>query len=121
MTQIRANGIDIEYDEAGPRDGVPFLFINGFGTQMTGWPQEFRQTLADAGLRFIRFDNRDVGLSQKWTGQIPDIKAVGDAMRAGHRPDIPYLLDDMAADASSVARCHRESKTRISRAVRWAA
>lgn len=102
MTQIRANGIDIEYDEAGPRDGVPFLFINGFGTQMTGWPEEFRKTLTDAGLRFIRFDNRDVGLTQKWTGQIPDIKAVGDAVRAGRRPDIAYLLDDMAADAAGL-------------------
>ncbi len=41
MTQIRANGIMLEYDEHGPRDGVPFLFINGFGSQMTNWPDEF--------------------------------------------------------------------------------
>jgi pimeloyl-ACP methyl ester carboxylesterase len=102
MTQIRANGIDIEYDETGPSDGVPILFISGFGTQMTGWPEEFRKALTDAGLRFIRFDNRDVGLTQKWTGQIPDIKAVGDAVRAGRKPDIPYFLDDMAADAAAL-------------------
>jgi pimeloyl-ACP methyl ester carboxylesterase len=102
MTQIRANGIDFEYDETGPRDGVPFLFLNGFGTQMTGWPEEFRRALADSGMRVILFDNRDVGLTQKWTGQIPDIKAVSDAMRAGRKPDIPYLLDDMAADAAAL-------------------
>jgi pimeloyl-ACP methyl ester carboxylesterase len=102
MTRVRANGIDIEYDEAGPRDGVPILFISGFGTQMTGWPEEFRSALTDGGLRFIRFDNRDVGLTQKWTGQIPDPKAVGDAVRAGRKPDIPYFLDDMAADAAGL-------------------
>ena len=88
MTKIRANGIALEYDEIGPRDGVPFLFINGFGTQMTGWPDEYRQGIAKAGLRYIAFDNRDVGLTQKWTGQIPKKDAPP-----------PYTLDDMAADA----------------------
>ncbi len=102
MTQIRANGIELEYDEAGPRDGAPFLMISGFGTQMTGWPDEFRKTLVEAGLRVIRFDNRDVGLSRKWDGIIPDMRAVTDAMRAGRKPDIPYTLDDMAADAAGL-------------------
>jgi pimeloyl-ACP methyl ester carboxylesterase len=99
MSNIHVNGIDIEYEDIGPRDGVPLLFINGFGTQLTGWPQEYAQGFADAGLRTIAFDNRDVGLTQKWTGQIPDLKAVGEALRAGRKPDIPYTLDDMAADA----------------------
>ena len=102
MTKIRANGIEIEYEDIGPRDGVPLLFINGFGTQMTGWPDEFRDGLARAGLRYIRFDNRDVGLTQKWTGQIPDLKAIGEALREGRKPDIPYTLDDMAADAAGL-------------------
>ncbi len=91
MTRIRANGIELEYDEVGPRDGVPLLFINGFGTQSTGWPDEFRQGIAKAGLRYIGFDNRDVGLSQKWTGQIP---------KKDEKP--PYTLDDMAADAAGL-------------------
>ena len=50
MTQIRANGITLEYDEHGPRDGVPFLFINGFGSQMTNWPDEFHQNMAKGGI-----------------------------------------------------------------------
>ena len=91
MTKIHANGIALEYDEIGPRDGVPFLFINGFGTQMTGWPDEYRQGMAKAGIRFITFDNRDVGLTQKWTGQIPKKDAPP-----------PYTLDDMAADAAGL-------------------
>lgn len=91
MTQIEANGIALEYEESGPRDGVPFLFINGFGSQMTNWPEEFFAVLADAGMRVVRFDNRDVGLSQKFTGVTP---------KKGEPP--PYTLADMAADAAGL-------------------
>ena len=102
MPKIRANGIELEYDEAGPADGVPFLMINGFGSQMTSWSDEFRQSLVASGLRFIRFDNRDVGLSQKWHGIVPDVRAVAAAMREGRRPEVPYTLNDMAADAAGL-------------------
>lgn len=102
MTKIRANGIEIEYDETGPANGIPFLMINGFGSQMTSWSDEFRQGLAGAGLRFIRFDNRDVGLSQKWHGIIPNAREVLEAVRQGRKPEIPYTLDDMAADAAGL-------------------
>lgn len=102
MAKIRANGIEIEFEDTGPRDGVPLLFINGFGSQLTSWPEEFRLGLEKAGLRVIRFDNRDVGLSQKWHGVTPDIKAVMEARRAGKNPDVPYVLDDMASDAAAL-------------------
>jgi len=102
MTQIMANGIRLEYDVSGPEDGAPLLLIMGFGTQMTGWPDEFRAMLTDAGLRVIRFDNRDVGLSQKWDGVLPDMKAAQAALREGEAPDVPYTLADMAADAAGL-------------------
>ncbi|HEY4986278.1 MAG TPA: alpha/beta hydrolase, partial [Bradyrhizobium sp.] len=102
MSQIRANGITVEYDELGPRDGVPYLIINGFGSQMTSWPDAWRRGLAEAGLRVIRFDNRDVGLTQKWDGIVPDARDVVQAIREGRKPDIPYTLSDMAADAAGL-------------------
>ncbi len=102
MSRIRANGIEIEYEDIGPRDGMPFLLIMGFGSQMTSWPREFREGLADAGLRVITFDNRDVGLTQKWDGAFPDIKAVQDALKEGRKPDVPYTLTDMASDAAGL-------------------
>ncbi len=102
MAKIRANGIEIEYEDSGARDGIPFLFINGFGSQMTSWPEQFHEGLEAAGLRVIRFDNRDVGLSQKWHGITPDMKAVMAARRDGKKPDVPYVLDDMAADAAAL-------------------
>jgi pimeloyl-ACP methyl ester carboxylesterase len=100
MSRIRANGVEIEYEDQGPRDGVPLLFINGFGSQMTSWPDEFYAGLQALGLRVVRFDNRDVGLTQKWHGQVPDIGAVAAALREGKKPDVPYSLHDMAADAA---------------------
>ncbi len=100
--KIRANGIEIEYEAAGPGSGIPLLLIMGFGAQMTSWPREFRSGLVEAGLRVIMFDNRDVGLTQKWHGRIPDIREVSKAVAAGRKPDIPYFLADMAADAAAL-------------------
>src|ERR1700678_1121069 len=102
MTQIKANGVRLEYDERGPKDGTPILLIMGFGSQMTNWPEEFPQALADAGLRVVRFDNRDVGLSQKWDGILPVPREVAATVAAGKKPDIPYTLDDLAADAAGL-------------------
>ncbi len=102
MPRLKANGVVLEYDETGPKDGAPLLLIMGFGTQMTGWPDEFRAGLADAGLRVIRFDNRDVGLSQKWDRILPNIATVQAQLANGQKPDVPYVLADMAADAAGL-------------------
>ena len=100
--KIRANGIEIEYDEAGPKDGAPLLMIQGFGSQMTSWPIEFFDILAASGLRVIRFDNRDVGLTQKWDGIFPKIENIIEALKAGRKQDVPYTLADMASDAAAL-------------------
>ncbi len=100
MPQARANGIAIEYDIHGPAAGEPVLLIMGLGAQMTRWPLPFIELLAQRGLRVIRFDNRDVGLSEKIeAGGVPDLAKVIGALMSGQKPDVPYLLDDMAADA----------------------
>jgi pimeloyl-ACP methyl ester carboxylesterase len=100
MPQARANGITLEYDVHGPENGEPTLLIMGLGAQMTRWPVPFVELLAARGLRVIRFDNRDVGLSEKIeAGGIPDLTKVFGALMQGQRPEVPYLLDDMAADA----------------------
>ena len=102
MAKIRANGIDIEYETSGPQDGVPLLLIHGFGQQLIAWPEEFVEGLAKAGLRVICFDNRDTGLTQKWDGIIPDFGAIMAAARERRKPDVPYFLSDMAADAAGL-------------------
>jgi len=102
MPAVRANGITIEYEPFGPNEGVPVLLIHGFGQQLVAWPPEFLEGFTLAGMRVVVYDNRDTGLSTKFDGRIPDLTAVGETIRAGKKPNVPYLLDDMAADAAGL-------------------
>ena len=95
-----ANGVELEYDVAGAPDAPAILLIMGLGTQMTRWPQALVDTLVNAGLRVIRFDNRDVGLSTRLDAAgTPDLPSIVTKMLAGGTPPVAYGLSDMAADA----------------------
>lgn len=100
MPKARANGIELDYEVFGPKsDAPPILNINGLGGQRTRWP-EFVEALAATGRQVITFDNRDVGLSQKFDAAgAPDLAAVRDALAKGTKPPVAYIVDDMAADA----------------------
>jgi pimeloyl-ACP methyl ester carboxylesterase len=100
MPSLRANGIDIFYDEVGEAKAPALLLIMGLGTQMIGWPEAFCGRLADRGFRVIRFDNRDIGLSTKIEdGSRIDIAAAFMRALAGRPVEAPYSVDDMANDA----------------------
>ncbi len=96
MPQIRANGIDIEYESIG-REGDPaILMINGFSTPLVGWPDSLCRGLAAKGFRVIRFDNRDIGKSTILEElAAPDLKAIIATREAGGWQTAPYSLDDM--------------------------
>ena len=105
MPRIQANGIELEYDEIGPKDGEPVLLVMGFTAQMTKWPDAFREGLAEAGYRVVRFDNRDIGLSYQFDeAGVPDHAAIMAAVANGEDATAipPYTLDAMAADAAGV-------------------
>ncbi|MFM9861987.1 MAG: alpha/beta fold hydrolase [Micropepsaceae bacterium] len=102
MPRLRANNIDIEYELSGPPAGPPLVIIQGYTSQMTSWPDEFHEALAAAGLRVIRFDNRDIGLGHKHDGIMPDIRAVAAAVKDGTKPPVPYTLNDMADDVAAL-------------------
>ena len=102
MTAVRANGIVIDCEAFGPPDGVPLLLIHGFAQQSIAWPPEWIEGFARGGFKVITYDNRDTGLSQKWEGRIPDFDAITRAMREAKKPDLPYTLADMAADAAGL-------------------
>lgn len=97
MQQVKANGITINYEDRGPADGTPILFVNGYTSTMMSWPEELMEGLRAEGFRVIRYDNRDVGKSEKFSG-LPKVADVAAAVREGRTPDIPYRLADMAAD-----------------------
>ena len=100
MARTRANGIEIEYDDAGPDNGPVVLLIMGLGAQLVRWPQELVDSLVARGYRVIRFDNRDVGLSTKFDDRgIPSIVWTAMQARIGRTPMLPYTLTDMADDA----------------------
>jgi len=109
MALVPANGIELEYDEFGHDDDVALVLIAGLGAQLIDWPAEFCEQLAGHGLRVIRFDNRDAGLSASLDNLgTPDLRAV----LSGDQATVPYLLADMAADtiglfdALGLARAH---------------
>ncbi len=99
MSQIHANGIQLEFDTFGDKTNTPLLLVMGLGAQMTAWDEDFCDLLASKGHYVIRYDNRDVGLSSRFDDAgLPDMeKLVMDRM-AGKTPAIAYTLDDMAND-----------------------
>jgi pimeloyl-ACP methyl ester carboxylesterase len=101
MQKIKANGIEINIEDRGPEGAPAILFVNGYTSTMMSWPEELMEGLRAEGFRVIRYDNRDVGHTEKLSG-IPDIPAVAKAVRAGEKPDMPYTLADMAADGMGV-------------------
>jgi pimeloyl-ACP methyl ester carboxylesterase len=99
MPNIRANNIDIYYEENGPADGPVILLVMGLGAQMIAWPDEFIDGLVAKGHRVIHYDNRDVGLSQRMDGaKTPNLVWTMLKARFGLPVRVPYTLTDMAAD-----------------------
>jgi len=69
---------------------------------------------------FVRYDNRDVGLSNEFDVAPPiDLTVVLKRVMAGQKIDPPYELSDMAADA--VGLMDRLAIDLTSLALRWAA
>jgi pimeloyl-ACP methyl ester carboxylesterase len=105
MTQkyLMANGLRLAYDEFGESADPAIILVMGLGAQMTAWPDELCRGLSKHGFRVIRFDNRDIGLSQQIEAKKP-VNLLKLALRAklGLSIRVPYTLRDMAADAIGV-------------------
>lgn len=98
--QISANGLALEVEDHGPTSGEPLLLIMGLGMQLLGWPDGLVQQLVDAGFRVIRYDHRDVGLSQGLDHLGEPNVALASMQHLLHLPvKSPYSLADMAEDA----------------------
>ena len=90
LTTVR--GVSLAFEQFGDAASPPIILVRGLGTQLIDWPRNFIDGLTGAGFRVVVFDNRDAGLSEKFSG-MPDIKAIA---RGESSP--PYTLDDMADD-----------------------
>jgi pimeloyl-ACP methyl ester carboxylesterase len=103
MARIDTGRLELEYETFGDPNDPAILLIMGFSTQMIIWPTDFCESLADAGYYVIRYDNRDVGLSQKFDELgTPDVVRLVLRRFLGLKAESPYSLQDMAADAVSL-------------------
>jgi pimeloyl-ACP methyl ester carboxylesterase len=95
----RANGIELCYDTFGDREAPPLVLIMGLAAQMIAWDEEFCAQLASRGYWVVRFDNRDIGLSTKFSEHgVPNVLALFAGAMQGNAIRVPYTLRDMADD-----------------------
>lgn len=85
----------IYWESQGPGDGHPVLLLEGYTGQLIGWRDGFCAMLTGKGLRVLRMDNRDVGLSR-------------------HEPDgTTYTIADMADDVKEVIESAKINRATI--------
>jgi len=77
---LSSNGIQLCYQDLGAPSHETILLIAGLGEQLGEWPDNFCMLFVNKGYRVIRYDNRDIGRSEKMSGH-------------------SYSLNDMADDA----------------------
>ena len=115
--KIRANGIDIKIEDSGGGASAAqpvVLLIMGLGMQLVAWPPALVQGLVDAGFRVVRFDNRDIGLSQHFDALgTPNLLWEGLKYRLGFKTTPPYTLEDMAGDALGVLDALQIAKAHV--------
>ena len=101
--QISANGIALEVEDHGPTSGEPLVLIMGLGMQLVAWHPEFVAMLVARGFRVIRFDNRDIGLSQRFDHLgVPNLTLDSIKHAVGMKVNAPYTVGDMADDTAGL-------------------
>ncbi len=96
--------LELYYEDMGDPNHPPVLLIMGLGAQLVLWRNAFCEKLVDQGLRVIRYDNRDVGLSSKLTGHHTGASLLPRMVRSflGVPSPAVYTLEDMADDAAAL-------------------
>jgi pimeloyl-ACP methyl ester carboxylesterase len=95
----QSNGLKIAYESFGNPEDPAIVLVAGLYNQLVRWPLGLCQHLVDRGFRVIRFDNRDIGLSDKFDGvRAPGYFRLLLKSYFGVPVAAPYNLDDMAAD-----------------------
>jgi pimeloyl-ACP methyl ester carboxylesterase len=96
--------LELYYEDMGDPNHPPVLLIMGLGAQLLLWRNGFCEKLVDQGLRVIRYDNRDVGLSSKLSGHHSGAPLLPRMVRSflGRRSPAVYTLEDLADDAGAL-------------------
>jgi pimeloyl-ACP methyl ester carboxylesterase len=96
--------VKLYYQDMGDIDHPPVLLIMGLGAQLLLWRTAFCEKLVNQGLRVIRYDHRDVGLSSKTEHHGSGQPLTARLLRfwLGRRSESTYTLEDMADDAAAL-------------------
>jgi pimeloyl-ACP methyl ester carboxylesterase len=100
----RSGDLDIYYEDMGDPNDPAVLLIMGLGSQLLLWRDGFCEKLVAEGLRVIRYDNRDVGLSSKTERRHTGGSLIPTMLKfwVGLPGKADYKLEDMADDAAAV-------------------
>jgi pimeloyl-ACP methyl ester carboxylesterase len=100
----RSGDLDIYYEDMGNPNDPAVLLIMGLGSQLLLWRDGFCEKLVAEGLRVIRYDNRDVGLSSKTERRNTGGSLIGTMLKfwVGRPGRADYTLEDMSDDAAAV-------------------
>lgn len=100
----RSGDLEIFYEDLGSPEDPPVLLVMGLGAQLLLWRTGFCEKLVAQGLRVIRYDNRDVGLSSKLGREHARGALVPRMARfwLGKPSPAVYTLEDMADDAAAL-------------------
>ncbi|HUN93945.1 MAG TPA: alpha/beta fold hydrolase [Burkholderiaceae bacterium] len=111
--QVSTPRVTLEVEDIGARDAPVVLLIMGLGMQLVAWPDAFVAALVGDGMRVVRFDNRDCGLSQAFDElRVPPIGWEMTRRMFGLPVRAPYPLEAMSDDAVAlldalrIARAH---------------
>jgi pimeloyl-ACP methyl ester carboxylesterase len=91
----RVGDVELAYERFGDPDHPAVLLVMGLGTQMLGWREDFCAEIAARGFHVVRYDNRDVGRSTKFSSHPPP--TARELLRRDGRA-AAYTLADMADD-----------------------
>jgi alpha-beta hydrolase superfamily lysophospholipase len=109
--QIFANGLRLEVEDTGERDRPAVLLIAGMSMQLIVWPDDMVHQLHQAGFRVVRFDNRDIGLSQSMDeAPTPNLLWFMFQQKLGLKPQTAYSMQDMAQRCFSRLLDHLQIK-----------
>ncbi|MEA2382690.1 MAG: hypothetical protein QOH72_2661 [Solirubrobacteraceae bacterium] len=98
----RVGDVELAYETFGDPAAPAMLLVMGLATQMLGWRAPFCAQLAERGFHVIRYDNRDVGRSTKFSSHRPP--TVRELVRRDASA-AAYTLADMAADGVGLLDC----------------
>ncbi len=103
MPTTTNDDVTIHYETFGDAANQTVLLVNGLGSQLITYEPDFCNRFVERGYHVVVFDNRDVGLTSKTEGPVPDVASFMAKFRAGEAVSgAPYTLADMASDGFAV-------------------